>query len=36
LIAGSFKHGQALDRAQRILKRIPSLIAVKSEKVAHN
>jgi cytochrome c peroxidase len=34
LIGGSFKHGRALDRAQRILKRIPSLLAVKDEKVA--
>jgi hypothetical protein len=34
LIAGSFKHRRALDRAQRILKRIPSLIAVEDEKVA--
>jgi hypothetical protein len=34
LIAGSFKHGRSLDRAQRILKRIPSLIAVEDEKVA--
>ncbi len=35
LIAGSsVKHARALDRAQRIHKRIPSLIAVESEKVA--